>query len=160
MSNKIKIGIPVTDPESAVKCEWVWAQRITDDMAKVCNIPVYTREFSLGALVRFDAEMKVCEVVERGARTLELIYDDSGSRDEVNERYRTIVTHLRQFDVHCEGMVKGLMALAVPADLDHDKLSEIIDRLGIACDLEPEPEPTPEEWRERMDELADDWGQE
>lgn len=136
-SGLIKVCVEVEDPETNCSHEWLWARPISEDTAKINNVPFFTKAFSLGDLVRFDRNFKVTEVLERGARTVELIYDADGNKAEVTQRFRKLATHLRSHEIHVEGMVEGLLVMAVPRGIDHEQLVKIADESGVACEVEP-----------------------
>ncbi len=142
MNGMLNLSVKIDRPDCPVESEHFWAKQIGPDTAKVRNVLCFTKDFTLGDLVRFDVSGQVVEVVERGPRPVELIYDNSGTRDEIRDRFKAIAVHLKKHEIYCEGMSRGLLVMAVPADMDRDHLSDIIGQLGIDFELEPEPETT------------------
>tara|TARA_Y100000034_G_C6893405_1_gene411437 strand:- start:1469 stop:1870 length:402 start_codon:yes stop_codon:yes gene_type:complete len=128
--NYIKIWIPG---------ESMWATRISENSAKVCNIPIMTNEFTLGDLVEIDSENQVVGVLERGAYNMVCHYEASDA-DQVSERYKQLREYYQGFDIKVEGGVKGICMLSVPVDCDPKQLAQISKGCPVSVELhEPEP---------------------
>jgi hypothetical protein len=115
--------------------EHLWATSAGDHIVRIDNIPVFTTAFSCGDLVRVDDEQTVIEVLERRSRTKHAGYDRSGSKKRVERRGKKLMKYLEGFGIKVEGIVVGFFGLAVPPDIDDDRLAAIIEASPVPVKL-------------------------
>ncbi len=84
--NPIKVHVTLDPPCGNIKGESLWATPISEDTAKLDNIPFYATHLSLGDLVRIDAEGEVLDVLEKAARSRHATYPSGGSHAAVQRR--------------------------------------------------------------------------
>ena len=109
------------------RTEWLWAKKISDNTAKVENIPFFVEDMTLGDLVEFDPKTHVIlRVIEKCGRTLHGHFDFAEYEEETLQLWHQIKEHFGTYDIPLEAMSQGFFSLAVPLDLDDEQV------LGVA----------------------------
>jgi hypothetical protein len=121
--------------QGGVEGEWLWARVVGPGVAKIDNVPFGAVGLCLGDTVRFNDQMEILEVLERGARTRRALYSNRGERKQVTRRWRRIKQHLAKWGIVAEGSVPGACSLAVPRDVSDDDLARIAAACPVALRL-------------------------
>ena len=69
-------------PLGSLSGESLWGRRINRNTAKIDDIPIFARGLALGDLVRIDDNNEIVKVLDHGARTCGLLYQDGNKMFE------------------------------------------------------------------------------
>ena len=136
-SNAEMRKIRITLPEEAwhkVQAEWVWAEKISDQVFALRNTPFYATGLSYGDLVKVenpDLNPTVLEVVSRGGHSTYRIFAKEG---QDNSRVRALLKKLTHLRCGIEGATERLIAIDVLPEAniyEVYKALEHAERVGI-----------------------------
>ncbi|MEU2871600.1 DUF4265 domain-containing protein [Streptomyces olivoreticuli] len=111
------------------RTERLWAVRISEDRAKLDNIPFFVRGFALDDVVRFAADadgvLQVKEAVEYSdSCTIRVIPAEEG---HLVEKRQAVLDAFAPLGVDGEGLGQfGLVALNVPASVDIPQVKRLL----------------------------------
>jgi hypothetical protein len=139
MAADMKIGLPLEDESF----EWVWAEKVTDDTAKVCNIPGCTGVATLDDIVRFKPDEGVnaqgvpsrefIEVVERKRKNVvfklplpqECFDSDADEKREISCNFAFARGVMTTYGAKTERLTDKIMSAAVPIWWSHGMVSRL-----------------------------------
>ncbi|MBC2879521.1 DUF4265 domain-containing protein [Streptomyces sp. TYQ1024] len=111
------------------RTERLWAVRVSEDRARLDNIPFFVRGFALGDVVRFAADadgvLQVKEAVEYSDNcTVRVIPAEGG---HLAEKRQAVLDAFAPLGVDGEGLGQfGLVALNVPASADIPRVKRLL----------------------------------
>jgi hypothetical protein len=105
--------------------EYLWATRISENSAKIANIPFLGADVTLGDLVWVAKNGRVLRVLERCGRTRFGEYEPGETLEETRDRWLLLAGHLRLHDIPAEPAVPGHFSMATPLDMDEERLASV-----------------------------------
>lgn len=125
MPEMIKVHLTFNNPPPSG--ESLWAIGISNNTAKIDNIPFFTDDFTLGDLIEFDPfnNNEIIRVIEKGAKTYSGFYEPLKDEEETVKLWKKIVSYLKEYDIKCEGAFPGMFRMSVPLDIDLEQLKSI-----------------------------------
>jgi hypothetical protein len=113
----------------------MWAKVVSNDIARIQNIPFLSNVVAYEDLVRVDTLGHVLEVVKRINRTARATYDAKSDRRKAQRDLDAIGAHLRSNKIECESARAGFIAMAVPIEVTDEGLLDILDKCPIRLAL-------------------------
>ncbi|MFZ3492299.1 DUF4265 domain-containing protein [Streptomyces sp. 5.8] len=118
------------------RTERLWAIRVSDDTARLDNIPFFVRGFSLGDIVRFTVDDKDVLLGQEAVAysdncTIRVIPAEDG---HLVEKRQAVLDEFSRLGVDGEGIAQfGLVALNVPASAEIAQVKQLLahgERVG------------------------------
>lgn len=129
------MNIKVRIQSEGQPAETLWATSLGEGKARIENIPCLYQDIGYMSIVEIDKNNQVTNVVSSPYRTMAARYHVSKNEDLVVASTENIATfnfisgYLYANDIHCEGIVSGLMSIAVPKTISDEELGKICDGL-------------------------------
>lgn len=128
--NPVKIRLSLDHTREGVCGEIIWAYPVKGEsnVYIMGNIPFSNNCPGLGDKFRHNQD-ETFEILTRASVTTMVRYkiDDCGEDiEKIKDRYRELYNYLEENHVQVEGAFPGFVALAVPADMPEDELSNIL----------------------------------
>lgn len=112
--------------------ESFWATKLTENTAKVDNI-LMKSEVSLNDIVKFNPkDNKVISILIKKSNTVGITYEISG---DIQETYKSVYNHFEDNGIPVEGMLKGVVLLAVPVGLPDSAVEKLIKKCPAKVEL-------------------------
>lgn len=127
---KIIFALPSDAPSTT---ESLWAKPLGGGLFEIDNTPWYARGYALGDIVRCEEQSselpQVIELVTPSGNLTVRIFVPAGPEREL--RKQRVTDALRRYGCMFEGMGvdKGLIAVTIPRDVDHDLILRHLDEL-------------------------------
>jgi hypothetical protein len=104
--------------------ESLYAEQVGMNTVRIINIPL-SDKVAFGDVVRLTPAGRVGEVLERSTRTRWARWAAAPTTKEAQRQFNRICEHFAGFNIVCEGMGIGWFGMAVPLDLNDERLAEI-----------------------------------
>jgi hypothetical protein len=123
---KVRIALP-EDAWHKVEAEWLWAEKINDNIYALRNTPFYALGLSYGDRVRVndaDENPTMLGVVSRGGHSTYRIFAKKGQE---NPRVRVLLKKLNELHCGIEGATQNLIAVDVLPEADISKVYRALE---------------------------------
>ena len=130
-----RITLRYEDTEQFPFGEILWAREVDFDLYKLDDIPFFSEDYGLGDFVVTDDNLTILECRERCSRTRHVRYREESGLKESGDQQRRIRDFLKRTGIESDPNVGGYLSLAVPLDVDDDKLSLVLRSCDDALEL-------------------------
>ncbi len=128
-TNLIKVHVTLKN-KGRVKGESVWAERVSANTARICNIPYCTNTFTRGDLVEIDQDREYVRTLMCVGRTRHAVYEiKPGNFARLS--YDRLALYLYLHDITAEGAEPGFVALFVPAKISDADFTTICQKSPV-----------------------------
>ena len=117
--------------------ETCWGKNVGGNLYSIENIPFFTEDVSLHDIVEAIAPSKdefPCFTKLMGKKTYKLGLKYDKNEAKLQENWETICNHLREHDIHIEGMAPGLCIIAYDISKKYEDIEQIINDCPISLE--------------------------
>lgn len=116
-------------------CERLWARRLEDGTARLCNCPL-SGGYAIGDVVQLDSANNVTGVVQSENVTVILSYWAGGADEDLGQRiFLTLALALERLGCEVEGARPGMAIVCVPRGLPFEKLVNAMRELKVLAHI-------------------------
>jgi hypothetical protein len=126
MSDYIKIKVAIKR-FGQYASEWIWAQKMEGQTAKIANIPFFTSKVGLGDLVEYkenkDGDIVLKKILVRESRTVCFEYRQ---KPNVEKNFKELSKYFDKKGIIMEGGVPGFAAASFPKKMKKAAIADIL----------------------------------
>lgn len=143
IKDMIKVHFTI-QPEEGVRLpagETVWAEKISENLAKINNIPFFVDEVSLHDLVSIkevDGIYEYINTIQKNTNKFFLSYPKGETKEETKETFKEIHNYLTEKQGKVESYMEGICSVAFDIGISKLEVDQILNDCPHLLDIEEE----------------------